>query len=440
MTNETTGQNQQWAARAALDWADKKHAWALQAADTNCIEQGEIDATPEAVDAWSAQLAERFAGRPVAVVLEQSRGTLLAMLTKYSHLVLFSIHPGTAARYRQAFAPSGAKDDPPDARLLLDFLTHHQDRLRRWQPDTVETRTLQFLVEDRRMLVDDRTRLTHRLRARLKLYFPQFVQWFDDLASPLVRQFLRRWPQLTDVQKARPDTLRKFFRRSNCRSTERIEQLVASIAAARPATTDAAVLAGGAALVRALLDQIAATGLAIAQMDAQIAELYRHHEDASLYQSFPAAGPAMGPRLLVALGTDRDRYHTAADLQCYSGIAPVLQRSGQRCSVRVRRACPKFLRQTLHEWAGHTIGTCPWATAFYRQKRAAGNDHHAAVRALAYKWIRILFRCWKDRVPYDEARYELARSRRAAPRQPNVPTRFKWEQTSAGFSRFAGAN
>ena len=113
----------------------------------------------------------------------------------------------------------------------------------------------------------------------------------------------------------------------------------------------------------------------------------------------------MAPRLIAVLGTQRDRFDDASSLQCFSGIAPVTSQSGRQSWVHWRWACPKFARQTFHEWAQHSMKKCEWARIFYQQKREAGKSHHAAIRALAFKWIRILFRCWKDRVPYDEARY-----------------------------------
>src|SRR5438094_9611153 len=111
----------------------------------------------------------------------------------------------------------------------------------------------------------------------------------------------------------------------------------------------------------------------------------------------------MAPRLLAAFGSQRERYRSADELQSFSGIAPLTESSGKRKWVHFRFACPKFLRQSFHEWAGHSIAQSEWARAYYEQQRARGKKHHAAVRALAFKWIRILFRCWKDRVVYDES-------------------------------------
>ena len=164
-----------FAAFIGIDWADQRHAWALQTTAKGAIEHGDIDHTPEAVDAWATELGRRFGGRPVAIALEQSRGALLFMLTKYAHFVLYPIHPTTLANYRLGFRPSGAKSDPSDAGLLLDLLVRHREKLRRLNPDTVETRTLQFLVEGRRKLVNDKTRYSNRLTACLKMYFPQVL-------------------------------------------------------------------------------------------------------------------------------------------------------------------------------------------------------------------------------------------------------------------------
>ena len=118
------------------------------------------------------------------------------MLTQYELLVVFPVPPTVMVNYRKGFRPSGAKDDPSDARLLLDILMLHRDKLRRLHPDTPETRTLQFLVEERRQLVQQKTRYSNRLTGHLKMYFPQVLDWFDEIGSPSAAEFLERWPSL----------------------------------------------------------------------------------------------------------------------------------------------------------------------------------------------------------------------------------------------------
>jgi len=206
----------EFTALIAIDWADQKHVWAMQAG-TSKVETGAIDHTPEAIEVWAAELRMRFGGQSIAVALEQSRGSLVFMLTKYDHLVIFPVHPTILVNYRKSFRPSGAKDDPSDARLLLDILTLHRDKLRRFNPDTPETRTLQFLVEERRKFVQEKTRCSNRLTAHLKMYFPQVLHWFDEIGSNIAAEFLERWPSVEKLQRARPATIERFFIDHNSR-------------------------------------------------------------------------------------------------------------------------------------------------------------------------------------------------------------------------------
>ena len=405
-----------FAAFVALDWADRKHAWALQAGGQACVEYGELENTPEAVEIWASELEQRFGGRPIAVALEQPRGAVVAVLSKYAHLVLFPVHPSTLAHYRRRFYPSGAKSDPSDAALLLELLLHHRDRLRPLKPDTVETRLLQFLVEERRRLVDDKTRYSNRLKACLKQVFPQILKWFGDVSSPLVGDLLQRWPILQELQQARPDTVRRFFHQHNCRNRELLDQRVEFIRQAVAATHDPALLQSGSLAIRSLVHLIAQLREEIVRHEEKIEEVAQAHPDFSIMDSLPGAGRALAPRLIAALGTDRNRFQSAQDLQCYTGIAPVLESSGQQRWVHSRWACPKFVRQTIHEWAQHSIGGCGWAREYYQAQRSRGKRHHTAVRALAFKWLRILFRCWHDRIPYQEQIYQQALSRRASSR------------------------
>jgi transposase len=413
MGTDTVANEIHFAAFVGLDWAEQKHVFTLQSAESHRVERGELEHTPEAVEVWAMGLAQRFGGRPIAVALEQVRGALVFMLTKYEHLVLFPVHPATLASYRKSFQPSGAKGDPQDASLLLDLLIHHRDRLRQIRPDTPETRTLQFLVEERRKLVNEKIRLSQRLSSHLKLYFPQALNWFCDLSSQIAGQFLECWPTLEKLQKVKPTTLRRFFVDHNSRNPDKIEQRMEEIQQAVPATHDTAVILASSTAVIALVRILQPLREAIASFDSQIENLAQAHPDFPIFDSFPGAGAALAPRLIAAFGTYRDRYRTAHEMQCYSGIAPVIESSGKQHWIHFRWACPKFLRQTFHEWALHSMATSVWARNYYQQQRAKNKSHHAAVRALALKWIRILFRCWQDRQLYNEARYEQARQRRA---------------------------
>ena len=425
--------NREFAAHIGIDWADQKHFWTMRTADGK-TQRGELDNTPEAVQVWAAELEQRFGGRPVAVALEQARGAVIAMLCKYAHLVLFPIHPNTLANYRKAFRPSGAKSDPRDADLALELLVSHADKLRRLEPDTVETRKLQFLTEERRRLVNQQTSETQRLIGWLKQVFPQILPWFEDPACAMVGELLLRWPTLQALKKTTPKTLRTFFHRQNCRSAERIEERIAQIRQAVAATHDAALLETGILCIQNSVHVLEQMREGIARFDHQIAETYRQHPDRAIMESFPGAGPALEPRLIAAVGSRRERFESAQSVACFVGIAPVKEASGQQRWVHWRWACPKFFRQTFHEWAGCSIRTCQWAREHYDQQRDKGKGHHAAIRSVAFKWIRIFYRCWRDRVPYSEQTYLKAKSARAPKPQPAVS--MQWE-SCGGFAKLS---
>lgn len=405
----------QFAAWIAIDWAEHQHYWHMAIAATPRREHGYLSHTPQAIDQWATGLQQRFPQARLAVCLEQSRGSLVYQLAKYAHLSLYPVHPATVARYRAAFFPSGAKGDPGDAALLLEILLHHRQHLRRLDPDTADTRRLAMLTELRRKLVDERTRHSNRLTANLKLYYPQPLDWIDDIDSPLGCDLLERWPTFQQLQRAHPDTLRRFFAGHHCRSAQRIHHRIQAIGESTAAVDDPVLLEAGAAATASLVALLRSLNDHIAALDRRIAELTPNHPEAYLFANLPGAGPVLLPRLIVAFGTQRERFHSAAELAAWSGIAPVSRQSGLGKTVVFRRACPRFLRQTFHEFAACSRAKSQWAHAFYQLQKDHGKNHHAAIRALAFKWIRILFRCWKDRTPYEEARYLRCLQQRNSP-------------------------
>jgi transposase len=409
-------ENSVFAAFVGIDWADQKHSLVLYDQRGGKPEHRELIQTPEAIDEWANGLHQRFGGRPIAVCFEQSRAGIAYALLKYDFLVLFPLPPARLASYRESFSNSGAKDDPTDAALLVDYLLRHRDQLRVWQPDTPATRELQLLAEARRDAVDQRTRLSNQLTAVLKRYFPQaLVLVGHDADCPLACDFLSKWPTLSAVQAAAPATLRKFYYAHRSRNEERIVERLELVKSAIPLTKDRAIIQAGVLQVQCLVGQLRALAKAIERYEARVSELMDQHPDAALFRTLPGAGPALAPRLLVAFGSDRERFQSAAELQTYSGVAPVTKRSGKKCNIQRRWACPKFLLQTFHEFAQCSCKRSIWAKAFYLQQRAGGKGHHATLRALAFKWIRILFRCWKTNTPYSEMRYLESLRRRKAP-------------------------
>ena len=241
-----------------LDWADTKHDICIQPADSLTREFDRIAHQPEQIEQWAYDMHRRFGG-PIAVMLELSKGPIVSALQKHDFFVLFPINPSTLAKYREAFKPSRAKDDPTDAELAIDLVLRHQDRFKPLQPQSTQMRTLAHLVEKRRRLVDDRRRFANRLISALKAYYPQVVEWFSHKETFVFCAFVTRWPTLQQVKRARRSTLERFFREHRVRRPHLIEMRIQAIRAATALTDDPAVINPGTLETLALARQLETT-------------------------------------------------------------------------------------------------------------------------------------------------------------------------------------
>jgi len=416
MNSDPTNAAPDFAAFLGWDWGDATHALALHDPATGQSESATLTHSAENLHRWLDQLEARFGGRPVALALEGTRGAIFPVLLERPWLHVFAVHPATSARYRAAFTPSGAKDDQPDAQVLLELLQRHRDKLTPLTLADAATRELAGLCEARRDLVDRRTQLLNQLISLLKKYYPQARELVgDNLASPLALDFLSKWPDLIALKSARPAPLKAFYYTHNVRRPETVQARLDFIAQARALTTDAALVGVAVRQLRVLVEQLRVVQKHVGQFDAAIATAFAAHPDAALFRDLPGAGAVLAPRVLLAFGTERDRYLDPSSLQKYAGLAPVREKSGGALWTHWRWHAPRFLRQSLVEWAGQTVVYCPWAKAYYQQMKAKDKGHWAILRALAFKWVRILWKCWQERTPYDDARYLKQLAKRRSP-------------------------
>lgn len=406
---------QDYACLIGVDWADKKHDFCETNDHGETHTYGVISSKPEAIHEWVMSLKQRYPNQQIAISCELKKGPLVHALLKYDHITIFSINPSTVAKYRKAFVHSGAKDDPTDAKFQTDILRLHMDKLRIVEPDAADIRALGQLVEYRRKLVQDRVDLSNRIAGILKSYYPQVLDWFKERDTVIFCEFVSRWPDLPSAKRARKPTLTNFFNQHNSRYQATNEKRIESIKTAFPLTDDPGIIQPNSIMIKLLVQQLKLLIEAIEVMDKEIRSRYREQNDKIIFDSLPGAGPQLAPRLLVAFGSNRSRYETAADMQKYAGVAPVIERSGKKSWTHWRYSCPKFLRQTFVEWAGQSVRFSFWAKAYYQQQIAKGKPHNTAIRSLAFKWIRIAFKCWKTRTAYDESKYLEALKQRGSP-------------------------
>lgn len=418
--NESSASPGSFAAWIGMDWGDRSHALRLAPGTGEKLEKEELANSPEALHGWFRKLEKRFEARPVALALEASRGALLHVFAQYPWLTVYPVNPATSAWYRKAFAVSGAKDDGPDAEVLLELGRLQTHRLKAWQPEEDEgIRRIDALTRARRDAVDRRTQCLNQMTSLLKTYYPQALELTGgDLSAAVALDFLERWPDLLAVKAARPATIRAFYYQHNVRRPAAVEKRVEQIAKAVALTTDEVVVSVARMELKLLAGLARTFNRSIAEFDRQIAAAFKAHPDAELFRELPGAGPALAPRLLAAFGSDRTRYADAASLQKYAGIAPVREKSGGQLWTHWRWQAPDFLRQTFVEWAGQTVMRSQWARCYYERKKRGGKKHHSILRSLAFKWIRILWKCWQDRTPYNEEAYLDALKRRKSPDFP----------------------
>lgn len=385
-----------------IDWADQKHdAYVI---DLNGNGRHETFVQSAAgIEIWLAEKMEQSRGKPIAILIEKSSNGIFHALMMREDVILYPINPKQFARYRESYRNAGSKDDKNDARLLARMLRERQSVLDPFQLDDEATRLLDQLCRNRRKLVDQRAKCKVRLKSQLKASFPLLLEL--KISFPVAIALLKRWPDPRQLKRANRTTLSKVLRAASIRNEAQIESLVKQIRESKLLTSDAAIHTAMSIAFKAQCNVMLEYGKAITQFDDAIKQAMKAHKDAALFTPLPGAGAALAPRILSAFGSDRERYENAEEIAALSGIAPVTKQSGKSRVVVQRRACSKFQRQTFHEFADHARVWCPWSKAYYQMQRVSGMKHHATLRKLAHRWIRILFRVWKDRTAYCQEKY-----------------------------------
>ena len=373
-----------------------------------------LDLAPEALDAWWRTLCAAHPRARIAVAFEQPAPNLLAFFAPRQPAAIYALNPSATWAYRQSLTVSRARNDPSDARDQALFVKNHLAELTPWASPALSVAHLERLTLSRRKQVDARTALTNQLQAALKRYFPQALELMhEDLWRPMNLEFLRQWPSAQKLQAVRLPKLQAFFHKHGSRSETRWTERAALVAALVPLAE-----AGPAdeLEVSALVDQIEVLNASVRRHDEVSAELFAAEGAAAeRIAALPGAGPTLAPRLYVALAHHAPHCESAEALACAVGVAPVTDQSGKMRKVYRRLRCDNHTRQSFVEWAKESWKHSVWAGAFVRQRQEKGQGFHAIIRALAYKWIRILWKCWRDEVAYDEAKYLETLRRKGSP-------------------------
>jgi transposase len=389
----------------SLDRSDRTAACALFDLTTGAfLTESMLDLAPEALTAWWRALRAAHPTARIAVAFEQPAPNLLAFFAPRKPAAIYALNPSATWAYRQSLTVSRARNDQSDARDQALFVKNHLAELKPWTPPPHTVTQLERLTLCRRKQVDARTALTNQLQAALKRYFPQALDLLhEDLWRPMNLEFLRKWPSAQKLQRVPRVRLHAFYQKHGSRSATRWTE--------RSALLDGLVPLAEANLadeleVSALVDQIEVLNASILRHDQVSAELFQAEGAAAEHiAALPGAGPTLAPRVYVALARHAPNCESAEALAAAVGVAPVTDQSGKMRKVYRRLRCDNHTRQSIIEWAKESWKHSVWAEAFVRQRRAKGQGFHAIIRALAYKWIRLLWKCWHDGTAYHEERY-----------------------------------
>lgn len=396
-----------------IDWASAEHAVCVL--DDHGTVHARLRVAHSAAGLASLGTHLRRFGAPaeLPVAIERPSGLLVDTLVAMGFPVA-PIHPNVVKATRPRYRAAGSKSDPHDAFVLADLLRTDGHRFARLHAQSDDTRALRALVRTRDDLVATRVALANQLRAVLESFWPGAAAIFADIDSPIALAFLSRFPTPQSAARLSAKRLAAFLARHSYCGRRPVDELLARLRTAPQGHAGEVEADAKGDIVRTFVAVLAPVVTQVQRLTAAIEHALTAHADGAVVMSFPRAGRINAAQILAELGDDRARFPTDDQLAAEAGVAPVTHTSGKHRGVAFRWACNKRLRQALTCFADNSRHSSPWAAAVYAQARARGCDHPHAVRILARAWVRVLWRCWQTRTPYDATKHRAAKRLRDA--------------------------
>lgn len=388
---------------AGIDWASEVHALCVVGGEGTKL-AGEFFAHDEAGIRQLVARMQTLGVRKVAI--ERPDGLLVDRLLEAGFTVL-PVHPNALKATRPRFEAAGGKSDGFDAFCLAELARTDSHRLRALCPDSDETKALKALTRTREDLVGARVRLGNELRAQLQAFWPGAAQVFAGIDSQIALAFLERYPAPGDARGLGEKRLEGFLARNRYCGRRSAAELLGRLRAAPQGRAGALESEARRGAVLGLVAALKPIVVQIAELSSQIAGAVRSHPDGQVFLPLfkDPKSVITAARLVAEIGDDRARYPTGEALAADAGMAPVARESGKRKVASFRWACDKRLRDAVSCLADSTRHHHPWARSVYARARSRGLDHPHAIRVLGRAWLRVLWRCWQDGVPYDPAKH-----------------------------------
>ena len=387
-----------------IDWADQEHMVWVGDETGQCVKEELVKQEAGELSTLGRWLVERQnEGTVLWAAIEKPHGRIVDFLLDHN-VVVYPINPKSLDRARDRFRTSSSKSDPFDARVLAEFLRTDHGHLRALLPSSEQAQELKLLTRDHRRLVEARTRLGNQLVAALKEFYPLALEAFSEMSTPSAMDFLEAYPSPTSARELSQTEWRRFARQHRLRG-DREQEVWKALGKSRP-RVPGYVERAKARLVRSLVAQLRVCQREVEGYAQEIESFFAAMPVGELARSLPGGKSGTTVATLWAeLGDAPGRWESFRHLQAEAGATPVTQQSGKRTAVGFRFACNKRLRQAASQFAFVSLRLSEWAQAYYRRQRALGHPHWGALRALAAKWLKIIFVMWRDRVHYQEDRH-----------------------------------
>ena len=382
---------------AGFDWARDHHAVVIVNAQGEVVADFEFE---HSLEGWK-KFREKIAPWPnLAIAIETSQGAAVDQLLQ-QECAVYPVNPVAAESYRKRKAPTGTKTDHIDGWSLADALRMDGQSWKALQPMDPLTQELRLLCRDEVVLIEQRTALVNQLQQALLEYFPAALEAFDDWTCGFTWEFVIQFPTPEALVKAGERRWQKFLHTHKLWRPKTAEKRLALFAQAGQFKVSAGITKAKSQLALSLCHLLRTLAAQLNDYRKQIEKLFKEHPDHDLFGSLPGAKKVLAPRLLAAVGGNPERYGNFQVFQCFAGTAPIRFQSGQINKAKMRWACDKFLRQTVHLWANCFRKKTPWAQTYYKKKREEGMSHACALRCLGQRLLKILFKMLTDRKPYD---------------------------------------
>ena len=392
---------------AGLDWAAEVHAVCVMDQAGTIVDRFTITHTADGIATLIRRLGKLAEPGDVQVGIERPNGRLVDLLLEAGHPVV-PVSPNAIKTWRDGEVLSGAKSDAGDAAVIAEYLRLRQHRLRVATPYSDDTRALRTVVRTRTDLVDMRVAAINQLSALLDDHWPGAKAVFADIESPISLEFLTRYPTPNSAKHLGEKRMQAFLTKHGYSGRRPATQLLQRLRTAPAGTSSEALTEALHDAVLALAGVLKALNGAVKNLDRSAAAHLGEHPDGEIFTSLPRSGQINAAQILAEWGDCRQAYETPDSIAALAGCTPVTKESGKHRAVHFRWACNKRFRVALTTFADNSRHASPWAANIYNQARASGKDHPHAVRILARAWIRVIWRCWHDRTPYNPAKHGAA--------------------------------